>query len=79
MNAAHTCTCDGGYVTGLLLLFHIQRKPNNPPGNKKGGATAKNSKPGKSDSDSKAAEDSSTDLVAAAVGGVSLEEQSKVE
>ena len=53
------------------MYVHFQRKPLNPPGSKKGGTSKKDSK---SDSSSKA-EEFSADLAAAAVGGLSLEEQ----
>ena len=57
------------------IVYKFQRKPLNPPGSKKGGTSKKDSK---NDSSSKAGEESSTDLAAAAVGGLSLEEQPKV-
>lgn len=58
-----------------IMYIQFQRKPLNPPGSKKGGTSKKDSK---NDSSSKAGEESSTDLAAVAVGGLSLDEQPKV-
>ena len=65
----------------FLILFQPQRKPNNPSGNKKGGAAKKDGKSGGGDGasgDGKTGGESSTDLATAA-GGLSLEEQPKAD
>lgn len=72
-------------VSLICVVYHFQRKLNNPPGNKKGGNAKKDSKSdagggsdGKSDADGKTEGETSTDL-AAVVGGLSLDEQPKAE
>ena len=57
----------------MLYCFHAQRKPINPSGNKKSGASKKDTK--NNTQDGKAEGESSTDLTTAVEGGLSLEKQ----